>query len=152
MKILVSACLLGIRCRYNGETKTNEAVMRLAQEHALIPFCPEIYGGLPTPREPSEIRAGGVYTRTGEDVTLQYHIGAKEALKAARIAGCMAAILQDRSPSCGVGLIHNGFFDGGLVPGDGIAAALLRENGIRVIRASEVPAALDTLLKESGKS
>ena len=129
MRILVSACLLGIRCRYNGEAKGNEDVMRLAKEHELIPFCPEIYGGLPTPREPSEIRDGRVYARTGKDVTEQFRIGAEEAVKAARATGCELAILQDRSPSCGVGTVHNGLFDGGLVPGDGVAAALLRESG-----------------------
>lgn len=137
MKILVSACLLGIRCRYNGEAKGNEAILRLADKHALIPFCPEIYGGLATPREPAEIQNGCVCTQAGEDVTRQYQIGAEEAVKVARTTGCEIAILQDRSPSCGVGMVHNGLFDGGLVQGDGIAAALLRASGIRVIPASK---------------
>ena len=136
MKILVSACLLGIRCRYNGLAKTDEAILRLAEKHTLIPFCPEIYGGLSTPREPSEMRDGRVYARTGEDVTTQFQIGAEEAVKAAHITGCELAILQDRSPSCGAGMIHNGLFDGGLVPGDGVAADLLRKSGICVIPAS----------------
>lgn len=136
MKLLVSACLLGIRCRYNGTAKTNEAILRLAEKHTLIPFCPEVYGGLSTPREPSEIRDGRVFARTGEDVTAQFQVGAEEAVKTARLTGCDVAVLQDRSPSCGVGVVHNGLFDGGLVPGDGVAAGLLRESGVRVILAS----------------
>lgn len=139
MKILVSACLLGIRCRYNGTAKANEAILRLAEEHTLVPFCPEIYGGLSTPREPSEIRNGRVYARTGEDVTEQFRIGAEEALRAARIAGCALAILQDKSPSCGVGTVHNGLFDGGLVPGDGVTAALLRASGIPLATPETLP-------------
>lgn len=136
MRILVSACLLGVRCRYNGTAQPNEDILRLGEEHILVPFCPEVYGGLPTPREPSEIRDGRVYTRAGEDVTAQFEIGAEEAVRLAHLMGCELAILQDRSPSCGVGQIHNGLFDGGLVPGDGVAAARLRGSGIRVLPAS----------------
>lgn len=123
MKILVSACLLGIYCRYDGSSKTNEAIKLLSERHTLIPFCPEIYGGLPTPREPSEIREGRVYTRSGRDVTAEYEKGAAEALNVARMLGCDCAILQDRSPSCGIDIVHNGLFDGGLVEGDGASAA-----------------------------
>ena len=140
MRILVSACLLGIYCRYDGKEKTNESVMKLAEKNTLIPFCPEIYGGLPTPREPSEIRDGRVYTCSGRDVTAEYRKGAEAALKAAKLLGCECAILQDRSPSCGIGKIHNGLFDGGLVEGDGITAQLFREAGIRLIPASEASA------------
>ena len=138
MKILVSACLLGIKCRYDGAEKLNEAVARLAEKHELVPFCPEIYGGLPTPREPSEIRNGRVYTRSGRDVTAEYEKGAEMALKAARMLGCECAVLQDRSPSCGIGYVHNGLFDGGLVEGDGKTAELMRQAGIRLVPASQV--------------
>ena len=137
MNILVSACLLGINCRYNGSAKTTDRVLALRERHTLIPFCPETYGGLPTPREPSEIREGRVYSKSGADVTGEFELGALEALKAARLLGCTLAILQDKSPSCGVGVVHNGLFDGGLVEGDGVAAMLLREGGIRVLRASD---------------
>lgn len=137
MKILVSACLLGIFCRYNGETRLNEDVLRLAEKHQLTPFCPEIYGGLPTPREPSEICEGRVITPSGKDVTKEYEIGAQEAVKLARLLKCDVAILQDRSPSCGCGTIHNGLFDGGLVDGDGVTAKMLKEAGVRVYKASE---------------
>lgn len=138
MKILVSACLLGVRCRYDGAEKRNEAVIKLAEKHELVPFCPEIYGGLPTPRDPSEIRGGRVYTNKGVDVTDQYSKGAEMALKVAAMLGCECALLQDRSPSCGIGSIHNGLFDGGLVDGDGVMAALLRQAGMRLVPASRV--------------
>ena len=138
MKILVSACLLGVYCRYDGSAKLDEAVKALAERHTLIPFCPEIYGGLPTPREPSEIRGGKVFTRSGRDVTAEYEKGAAEALRVARMLGCECALLQDRSPSCGIGRVHNGLFDGGLVEGDGVTARLMREAGIRLVPASQV--------------
>ena len=136
MKILVSACLLGVKCRYDGAEKLNEAVAALSKKHTLIPFCPEIYGGLPTPRDPSEIRDGRVHTCNGKDVTAEYEKGAEAALKIARMLGCDAALLQDRSPSCGVGMIHNGLFDGGLVEGNGVTAKLFTENGIICYPAS----------------
>lgn len=138
MKILVSACLLGVFCRYDGKTRLNEAVAALREKHELVPFCPEIYGGLPTPRDPAEILDGRVVTSRGNDVTAQYEKGAQEAVRLAQMMGCELAILQDRSPSCGVGSVHNGLFDGGLVEGDGVAARLLREAGIAVLRASDV--------------
>lgn len=134
---MVSACLLGVKCRYNGVEKANEAVVRLAEKHILVPFCPEIYGGLSTPRAPAEIKDGRVVTEDGRDVTAEYRKGAEEALRVARLLGCECALMQDRSPSCGIGVIHNGLFDGGLVPGDGITAALLREAGLKLVPASE---------------
>lgn len=142
MRILISACLLGLRCRYDGGATTHEAVLSLMKEHTLVPFCPEIYGGLPTPREPAEIRDGRVYTKSGVDVTAEYEKGAREALRVARMFGCDCAVLQDRSPSCGVNVIHDGTFEGGLTAGDGVTAKLLRENGLRVIAASKVGEAL----------
>lgn len=138
MKILVSACLLGVFCRYDGKARLNEAVAALREKHELVPFCPEIYGGLPTPRDPAEILDGRVVTSKGNDVTAQYEKGAQEAVRLAQMMGCELAILQDRSPSCGVGSVHNGLFDGGLVDGDGVAARRLREAGIAVLRAGDV--------------
>lgn len=136
MKLLVSACLLGLCCRYDGAGKPNPAVQALAQRHTLIPFCPEIYGGLPTPREPAEIAAGRVKTKSGLDVTAAYEKGAREALALAKQLGCDGAVLQDRSPSCGVGVIHDGSFAGGLTEGDGLTAELLQSEGLRVWPAS----------------
>ncbi len=137
MKLLVSACLLGLACRYDGSAKQTQAVMNLKDTHTLIPFCPEIYGGLATPREPAEIKEGQVYTCSGQDVTRAYQKGADETLRLAQLLGCQCAVLQDRSPSCGCGTIHNGLFDGELVAGDGVTTQLLKENGIRVIPASQ---------------
>lgn len=136
MKILVSACLLGVACRYDGKSKENPEVLALAARHALIPYCPEVYGGLATPREPSELRDGRVVTSSGGDVTAQFAKGAQEGLRLARALGCTCALLQDRSPSCGVGVIHDGTFSGGLTEGDGLTARLLRDNGLRVLPAS----------------
>ena len=138
MRILVSACLLGVKCRYDGKEKLNEAVAVLAAKHELVPFCPEIYGGLPTPRDPAEIRGDRVYTCKGNDVTAEYEKGAEMALKVAQMLKCDCALLQDRSPSCGIGLVHNGLFDGGLVEGDGKTAELMRKAGRRLVRASQV--------------
>ena len=138
MNILVSACLLGIGCRYDGKCKPNEEVIKLSEVHNLVPFCPEIYGGLPTPRVPSEIVSEKVLNAEGEDVTEQYSKGAKEALKTAMMFGCEVAIMKEKSPSCGNGLIHNGKFDGGLIEGDGIAVRLLKKNGIKVFGESEI--------------
>ncbi len=132
MTILVSACLLGVGCRYDGASKPHEGVLALMEKHTLIPICPEIMGGLPTPRPPAEIRGDKVLTESGLDVTAQYEKGAREALRLGRLYGAEAAILKERSPSCGSGSIHNGRFDGGMTAGWGIAAALLRDNGIKV--------------------
>lgn len=133
MRLLVSACLLGCVCRYDGKSKPCPALLALMERHTLIPVCPEQLGGLSTPRPPAERREGGVFTQAGDDVTLQYRRGAEEALRLARLYGCTTAVLKERSPSCGSGLIYDGSFSGRLAPGDGVTAALLRANGIVVI-------------------
>lgn len=137
MKILVSACLLGVCCRFDGQAKPHEGVLSLLGRHTLIPVCPEIYGGLATPRPAAERVGKRVLTAQGGDVTAQYRRGAEETLRLGRLYGCEAALLKERSPSCGSGVIHNGRFDGGLAPGDGVTAALLRANGIAVYGESE---------------
>ena len=136
--ILVSACLLGEPCRYDGKSKPCVRVIALKGTYNLIPICPEVMGGLPTPRTPSEICGERVLMKDGHDVTENYNRGAETALAIARENACTVAILKEKSPSCGSGLIHNGLFDGGLVPGDGITAQLLKQNGIRVLGESEV--------------
>ena len=138
MKILVSACLLGCPCRYDGKSVPCEAVIRAADAHTLIPFCPEIYGGLATPRCPAERQNNRVVTRDGRDVTEEYERGARLALETARLLGCTHAVLKEKSPSCGSRLIYDGTFTGTLIPGEGVTAALLRQNGIRVLPASDV--------------
>lgn len=138
MTILVSACLLGCPCRYDGKSKPNDAVLALMPQHTLIPICPEQMGGLATPRMPAERKAGGVLTENGTDVTVQYGRGAAEALRLAKLYGCTHAILKERSPSCGSGQIYDGSFSRALIPGDGVTAQLLKANGIVVLGESEV--------------
>ena len=137
MRILISACLLGARCRYDGAAKAAPRVLALMERHTLIPVCPEQLGGLPTPRLPSERREGGVFDRGGKDVTAQYRQGAEEVLRLARLYGCTHAVLKERSPSCGSGQIYDGSFSHVLVPGSGVAAELLAQNGITVLGESQ---------------
>ena len=136
--ILVSACLLGKSCRYDGKSKPCERVIALSNTYNLIPICPEVMGGLPTPRTPSEICGELVLMKDGRDVTENYNCGAKKALEIASENACTVAILKEKSPSCGRGLIHNGKFDGGLIEGYGIAAKLLKQEGIRILGESEI--------------
>lgn len=137
MKILVSACLLGVRCRYDGKSKPHPAVERLLEQHTLIPVCGEILGGLPTPRVSAERQGARVVTADGRDVTAAYRRGAEEVLRLAERYGCKAAILKERSPSCGSGRIYDGTFTGTLTDGWGVTAELLRDHGICVIGESE---------------
>lgn len=134
--ILVSACLLGCACRYDGKSKPHPLAQQLAERGLAVPVCPEQLGGLSTPRAPSEQRDGRVVSAAGGDVTAQYRRGAEEALRLARLYGCTAAVLKERSPSCGSGEIYDGTFTGTLTAGWGTAAALLRDNGIRVVGES----------------
>ena len=139
MNILVSACLLGVECRYDGTGKEIKEIVDLMKEHHLIPICPEIMGGLPTPRTPSEILPDRkVMMKDGRDVTAEYEKGAREALRLARLYDCKYAILKERSPSCGHVEIYDGSFTGTKVPGNGITAELLEKNGVKVIGESQI--------------
>ena len=138
MRILVSACLLGVRCRYDGESKLCQVVLDLAKEHELIPACPEQLGGLPTPRTPAEIQGERVVTRDGRDVTKEYQKGAEEAARLYQLLRCDCAILKARSPSCGCGQVYDGTFSGALTPGDGIAAQALKRINARVITEERI--------------
>ena len=138
MKILVSACLLGINSRYCGGGCLNEDVVYLAKDHSLIPVCPEQLGGLPTPRGPDEIRSGRVYEKSGKDNTEEFTRGAEETLRIGILLGADMAILKQNSPSCGSSMIYDGTFSGKKIPGSGITAALLIKNGIRVISEEEI--------------
>ena len=135
-KLLVSACLLGEPCRYDGRSKSDARIQALAERYELIPVCPEQLGGLPTPRLPSERRGGRVVTADGSDVTEQYRRGAEEALALYRLHGCVAAVLKENSPSCGCGQIYDGTFSRRLTDGDGMAAELLKQSGARVFGES----------------
>ena len=132
-KILVSACLLGTPCRYDGASRPCAAVTTLKDKYELRPVCPEVAGGLPTPRTPSEICGERVVMRDGRDVTENYRRGAEYALRIAKENSCDIAILKARSPSCGKGRIYDGSFTGILTSGDGIAAKLLSDSGIKVL-------------------
>ena len=133
MRILVSACLLGVCCRYDGQSKACPAALELLKHHELIPICPEQLGGLPTPRPPAEIQGNRVISREGVDVTTQYLQGAEEAARLYRLLHCDCAVLKARSPSCGCGEVYDGSFSGTLVPGAGITAQALKRRGVRVL-------------------
>ncbi len=137
-KLLISACLLGIACRYDGKSIAKLDGEALAERFELIPICPEIYGGLPTPRTPSERVGGRVLMRDGTDVTENYMRGAEAALMLAKTTGATLALLKERSPSCGKGEIYDGSFSGKLTERDGVTAEYLMSHGIRVFGESEL--------------
>lgn len=151
MNILVSACLLGVKCRYDGSGGQYQGWMEKYPDVHLIPVCPEQLGGLSTPRVPSEriLKAGEnrVCTRDGEDVTAAYERGAEEALRVAKLYHCEAAILKERSPSCGNGEIYDGTFSHRKTAGDGVTTETLKKAGIRVLGESEA----ETFLMEMSK-
>ncbi|MDI6821326.1 MAG: DUF523 domain-containing protein [Actinomycetota bacterium] len=147
-RYIVSACLVGINCRYDGKNKLLGKVQRLVSQGRAIPVCPEQLGGLPTPRLPMEIRDGsgedvlggrtGVFTKEGVDVTTQCIKGAHEVLKLAKLVGARAAILKARSPSCGFGRIYDGTFTNNLRKGNGVTASLLRREGVKILTEEEL--------------
>ena len=139
MKIAVSACLLGENCKYNGGNNYNEKVHRFIKGHEVIPVCPEVAGGLPTPRVPAEIVNGIVTRKDGKSVDAEFRKGADLEVK--KILDCQAelCILQSRSPSCGVKQIYDGTFTGKKIPGQGVFAKLLCEKGIKVIDLEDLP-------------
>lgn len=140
--ILVSACLAGINCKYNGENNYNKKIFELVKNGKAIPICPEQLGGLATPRLPAEIKIIDgktcVINNKGEDVTDNFQRGAQEVLKLANKLNIDNVILQARSPSCGKEKIYNGNFEKKLIDGNGITAQLLIENGIKVISSEEI--------------
>ena len=139
-KILVSACLLGTPCRYDGKSKPHEKILLLLKREdlCLIPVCGEILGGLPTPRPAAELCGERVVTGTGKDVTAEYRRGAEEVVRLAGLFGAEAAVLKERSPSCGSGKIYDGSFSGTLTDGWGVTAAMLKKAGIPVYGESGV--------------
>lgn len=144
LNILVSACLLGVNCRYDGTGELNENVKKLMDGKVnLIPVCPEQLGGMKTPRNPVEIKNGsgndvidgnaGVFDRHGNEFTREFLNGANELLKLAKLFGCKKAILKSKSPSCGSEKIYDGSFSRTLKDGMGVSAAFLKNEGIEVI-------------------
>lgn len=142
-KIIVSACLAGIKCKYNGKDNYIQQIKEMVDNGSAIPVCPEELGGLPTPREPAEISPidngeRSVINKVGEDVTEQFEEGAKRALEIAQSFGVRSAILKQRSPSCGYGEIYDGTFSKRIIEGNGITAELFIENGIRITTEEDI--------------
>lgn len=145
--ILISACLCGFNCKYNGGNNNYSRFIAMYQDNEVLPVCPEELGGLCTPRLPCEIQGGSgkdvlagtarVINSDGEDVSDSFIKGACKVLQLARDNNAELVILQDRSPSCGVGLVYDGNFNKNFIEGDGVTAALLRQNGITVINATD---------------
>lgn len=137
MKILVSSCLLGDNCKYNGGNNYSNEINEYLKDKDYIKVCPECLGGLSVPRSPSEIVGDRVVNKEGHDVTEEFHKGARETLKIAKEGKVTEAILKSNSPSCGCGKIYDGTFSNCLINGDGITTRLLKENGIKVIGSCE---------------
>ncbi|MDA8097540.1 MAG: DUF523 domain-containing protein [Clostridia bacterium] len=154
--ILVSSCLLGIRSKYDGSINAVDRLIESCKSGLIIPVCPEQLGGSPTPRPPAEIRGGTgvdvlagrvrVFTSQGDDLTELFIDGAREVLKICRLFGVQAAILKERSPSCGVNVIYEGSFQGIRVKGRGVTAALLASEGIPVYSEEDLTTELITAL------
>ena len=134
---LCSACLLGIKCRYDGETKPDQRILDLAKKETLIPICPEQLGGLPTPRTPSEKVGEKILTQDNQDFTKKFQKGAEETLKIAKLFNITEAILKQKSPSCGCGKIYDGTFTGTIIEGDGVTTKLLKQPNIKVVSEEE---------------
>lgn len=138
MKIMVSACLAGENCKYNGGNNRNEKVLQLMSEHEVITVCPEQMGGLPTPRVPSEVKNGIVTARDGRNVDREFRTGAAKCLEIALWEQPDLIVLQSRSPSCGVKQRYDGSFTGKLVDAPGVTAQLLLENGFRCVDVEDL--------------
>lgn len=137
MNILVSACLLGVNCRYDGKNHFQEKLEKLAKIHTVIPVCPEQLGGLPTPREPVELKLNAdgkiqAITKDGKIKTKEFQKGAKETSRIAQVMNCEAAILKEKSPSCGTHKIYDGTFQGVLITGHGMTAQALLDMQIPI--------------------
>jgi uncharacterized protein YbbK (DUF523 family) len=136
--IIVSACLLGIKCKYDGSDNLIPDLINLENKYRMIPVCPEQLGGLPTPRKPLEILNGKVLDNTGKDFTEHFIKGAGEVLRIADFFSCKKAILKDGSPSCGVHHIYNGKHEGVKIEGKGFTASILQKHGIAVYSEKEI--------------
>ena len=145
MNILISACLLGENCKYNGGNNLSEPILEILKGHNLFPVCPETDGGLLVPRLPSERKGNRVLNKMGEDKTAEFKKGADKALKKARENDCRIAVLKARSPSCGKGEIYSGNFDKTLISGNGLTAELLFKNGIEIFSEEETEALIERL-------
>ena len=146
--MLISACLLGVECRYDGSGQALPALDGLMARYELIPVCPEQLGGLPTPRAPAERQGDRVVNREGTDVTGAFSRGAEQACQLARLYGARLALLKARSPSCGCGEIYDGSFSGRKIPGSGVAAEKLTAMGVVVYTEADAEALIQKELIE----
>ena len=137
-KLLISSCLLGNNCKYNGGNNYTPLAEELKRRFDLVPVCPESFGGLTAPREPSERVGDQVLSRSGTDVTAAFQRGAEKTLVIAKEQGAHRAVLKERSPSCGCGAIYDGTFAGTVVPGNGVAAELLLAHGVTIYGESRI--------------
>ena len=137
-KILISACLVGDKCKYDGHTNYTPLIKDLLEKYELVPFCPEVEGGLPTPRKPSERKGDKVINNVGKDVTRNFELGAEKALNICKYLNIKIAILKENSPSCGVNQIYDGNFNKKLIKGEGVTTELLRKNGITVYTENQI--------------
>ncbi len=135
---LCSACLLGVKCRYDERSKLSQKVIDLAEKEILIPVCPEQMGGLSTPREPAEQKGNKVITKSGKDVTESFTRGAEEVLRLVEILNIKEAVLKQKSPSCGCGKVYDGSFSHKIIKGDGVTTKLLKENGVKVVSEDDL--------------
>ena len=133
MKIMVSACLLGYNVKYDGKNNLNTSLVDFLKDYEVITVCPEVMGGLPIPRVPSEIKDEKVINERNIDVTSEFILGAKKTLEIAKANNIKVAILKKNSPSCGYGTIYDGTFTHTKINGDGITSKLLKENGIIIL-------------------
>ena len=137
-KILISACLIGDKCKYDGHANYTPEYQKLLEKYELVPFCPEVEGGLPTPRKPSERKGDRVINSAGKDVTKQFQTGAEKALNICKYLDIKIAILKENSPSCGSHQIYDGNFKKKLIKGEGVTTELLRKNGVTVYTESQI--------------
>lgn len=135
---MVSACLLGENCKYNGGNNLNEKVLEYVKGHEVISVCPEVMGGLPTPRVSAEIVKGVVTTKDGRNVDKEFRLGAEKALQIAIDNQVDLVILQSRSPSCGSKQIYDGSFSGKRIAGQGVFAKMLVENEFQIIDVEDL--------------
>lgn len=138
INVLVSACLMGENCKYNGGNNYVKDIELIKTKANLVSVCPEVDGGLSVPRSPSEIRGERVVAKSGEDVTEYFVKGAELALETAKKHSCKIALLKAKSPSCGTGMVYDGSFEGVLCEGDGVTALLLKKNGIKVLNETQI--------------
>ena len=129
MKVIVSACLAGDNCKYNGGNNLNQKMMNFLQAHKMIKVCPEVLGGLPTPRPAAEIVDGQVMNTEGKNITKEFTLGAQRAFEIVQKENPDLIILQSRSPSCGIKQIYDGTFSGKKIPGQGLFADLCIKAG-----------------------